>query len=54
MQRASLQNNNRKSHYSTNQAYDSTYTVKPDTNQAYDSSYTVNHGTNQAYNTIYK
>lgn len=54
MQRASLLNNNRKSHYSTNQAYDSTYTVKPDTNQAYDSSYTVNHGTNQAYNTIYK
>lgn len=54
MQRASLQNNNRKSHYSTNQAYDSTYTVKPDTNQAYDSSYTVNPDTNQAYNTIYK
>ena len=39
MQRASLLNNNRKSHYSTNQAYDSTYTVKPDTNQAYDSTY---------------
>ena len=54
MQRGSLQNNNRKSHYSTNQAYDSTYTVKPDTNQAYDSSYTVNPDTNQAYNTIYK
>ena len=54
MQRASLLNNNRKSHYSTNQAYDSTYTVNPDTNQAYDSSYTVNPDTNQAYNTIYK
>ena len=53
MQRASLQNNNRKSHYSTNQAYDSTYTVKPDTNQAYDSTYTVKPDTNQAYDSTY-
>lgn len=39
MQLASLLNNNRKSHYSTNQAYDSTYTVNPDTNQAYNTIY---------------